>query len=173
MAGSRPDVKLGWLASAEAAWARQPEQHAAPGCLGWIPYPLPAFRVLLAAAIAAGHGPFVDLGCGIGTKVLAAAGQGLRGYGVEIVPAYVREAARLGAPVVVGDVRGWPVCRAGIVYLNHPLASDIDQALLEERVQAQMRPGSVLVQVNSVMLPGPGWEIIRIVGDGDVAAVKL
>lgn len=146
----------------EAEWLdRFPELRADPVAFGWEPYPLGEFRRLLAAAIpAAPPGAFLDAGCGVGTKCVAAADAGLPAEGVEVVPEYAGAAAELGVTVHVADLRGWGgFAGYAIVYLNCPLRDMGAEAALEAEVQAAMAPGAVLIQVNDCGAPA-GWAVI-------------
>jgi hypothetical protein len=149
--------------------------HVQEGCLGWLPYPLREWRLLMEAARANGAlGPYLELGSGIGTKVLAARDLGYDGYGVENNPVLVREAERLGAQTALDDVRTASVVHAGIVYVNHPLAAEEDEMALERRVQAELKPGAVLIQVRSGHHPhGSHWELLKQIRTGDVAWRKI
>ena len=74
--------------------------HEAKGAFRYIPYRINAFLEQLQVAITArsilGKGlKFIDVGCGIGTKVLLAQLQGCEAYGLEINPKYVAVARRL------------------------------------------------------------------------------
>ena len=156
-----------------ADWEDEWAGHPTPGTVGFIPYPLPEFRILLKAAIAAARFPaptFIDLGAGIGSKVETAAQLGCKEpLGVEIYPAYIAEARRKGVcGVHYGDVRKTPVAGYGIVYLNHPLAVASEQLALEARIAAELSPGSVWICVHGLTVTAAGahWETIFTTGRG-------
>jgi SAM-dependent methyltransferase len=131
---------------------------------GWEPYPPAEFVRLLYIAMARNQGPFIDLGCGIGTKVLLAEAIGLKALGVELFPAYAAEAKRLGANVVRWDLRDGPpdptIRKCGIVYINHPFRDTVAEDILELRVQEVMAPGAVLITVNNIRTEPEDWDVI-------------
>lgn len=161
------------IGAAEAYWHDRPVDGVPPGCLPWIPYPAAEFLLLLETALpVVPVATFLDVGCGIGTKCMMAVQHGLAAAGVEIVPAYIAEACRRGVHVFRADARTWDGYGGcwGVVYVNHPLAGDADEAVLERRIQAEMPPGSVLITVNSAA--PPAWPVLARAGDADLAAVK-
>jgi len=155
------------LGELEQAWTGR---QGPPG-IGWIPYPLPQFRILLAAAMGTftSAPSFCDFGAGIGTKVLTAAQMGCRpANGCETFPAYLAEARRIHADVVRLDVRACPAAGHHIVYLNHPLADATEERALEARIAAELSPGCVLIGVH-LLSPAPcgaHWETICTTRDG-------
>jgi trans-aconitate methyltransferase len=117
---------------------------------------------------------FLDLGAGIGTKVLIAAQLGYQAMGVEVVPAYLSKAREIGANVAYGDVRSTSVRGFGIVYLNHPLADACEENALEARVLAELSPGAALINVHSPndRPRGAHWRTIAITADQSGYAVQ-
>ena len=162
------------LEELEAWWHDRPVEGVLPGCLPWLPYSLTQFRVLLAEAVQAARGrTFLDAGCGIGTKCLEAGNRGLLAAGMDIVLVYLAQAALLNVACFCADARTWNGYSSwDIVYLNHPLADDSEEALLERYVQDQMRPGQVLMTVNSMAPPVSGWRLIASLEVHDLVAVK-
>jgi trans-aconitate methyltransferase len=122
---------------------------------------------------AAGANRFLDLGAGIGTKVKIAAQMGYGAMGVDIIPAYISEARRIGAPVTFCDVRKAPVAGFAVVYMNHPLADQAEQNALEARVLAELSPAAVLINVHSVSdrPRGAHWRTLATTSDGTGYAV--
>lgn len=114
---------------------------------GWAPYGLDDFLRLLDYAIrVAPRASFVDIGCGIGTKCLAAQARGLSAYGIDCVPEYVRSARDNGVEAVIVDARTWTgFSEFGIVYVSHPLRDPAAEGALERRVFRQMASGSVFM----------------------------
>jgi len=152
-------VDLARIAALEADWlTRLPRVRAHLEFYGWEPYDLGEFTRLLDAAIPhAARRSFLDAGCGIGTKCLAAASRGLTAEGVELVPAYAARTRRLGVTVHKADVRGWPhYADYGIVYVNCPLKGEAAEARFERWLHGQMAPGAVLISVNDCAAPR-GW----------------
>jgi hypothetical protein len=158
----------------EEEWASRDIETPA-GCLRWLPYPLADWHKLMQKVIETGPRgcTYLELGAGIGTKVLAARRLGIDGYGIEINPVYVDEAMRIGAQVALGDVRKASVSGHGVVYLNHPLADETAERELEQRVQAELSPGAILVQVRSALVPaGSHWELLGRLNAQDLAVRK-
>lgn len=129
---------------------------------GWEPYPATSFVNLLTVAMSVNHGKFIDVGCGIGTKVRIAEFMGLEAYGVELFAQYVEEARSIGVNVQAYDIRedGFDYSQYGIIYINHPLRDTHAQDLLEYRIQDQMDPGAVLITVNNIRTMPEDWEMI-------------
>jgi SAM-dependent methyltransferase len=164
------------LHALEMEWAGRMTEGVPLDCIRFIPYPMGRFRLLLETAMAHGSGPFLDLGAGIGTKVLAAKEAGLDAHGIELVPAYLAEAERIGADVRPGDIRHIQASRLalyGIIYLNHPLAGAEATQALENRVRVALRPGGVLICVNGELPAPAGAHWLSLVQlDGSAYAVK-
>ena len=159
------------LDTSERAWntrnVRYPRQDAVP----FLPFPIPDFIPLLAAAVMVapcqlpefGEFPpttFLDIGAGTGTKIrLAQALFGLKGGGIEIVPEFVAEARARGIRVEAVDAfdfKGYG--SVDIVYMNRP-STLMDE--LEGLVMEQMAPGAVLILVNGRNDPGKaGWLMV-------------
>lgn len=131
---------------------------------GWEPYPAASFVNLLTIAMGQtrNQGMFIDVGCGIGTKVRIAEAMGLDAYGVELFPEYVAEARRTGMRVQQYDVRtdGFDYSRYDIVYINHPLRDTVAQDAVEYRLQDRMKPGAVLITVNNIRTMPLEWDMI-------------
>jgi SAM-dependent methyltransferase len=164
------------IADLEDEWSQTANEAAALGQIGFLPYPLDGFRYLLQMVrpfLPPAHS-FLDLGAGIGTKVLIAAQLGYQAMGVEVVPAYLTKAREIGANVAYGDVRSTSVRGFGIVYLNHPLAVADEQADLEARIRAELSPGAALICVNSPSPKpcGAHWRTIATTSDQTGYAVQ-
>ena len=118
-----------------------------------------ARRILLAR----GHdGPvrFLDMGCGAGTKVLAASAVFEIAHGGEYSPKYVAQArsffTRLGAdPDVILETNALTFddyASYDVIYFYRPL-KNIDLAVqMEERILDQARPGTLLIAPLNVTL---------------------
>jgi SAM-dependent methyltransferase len=117
---------------------------------------LPAFEA--ARANLAPGARFLDVGCGLGVKVLRAASAGLDAWGLELRPRYAELARKLGAQVIDGDARQWDgYGEFDCVFLFHLLRDYEPELDLERQVAGAMRPGTVL------MLFGvwrPEWEVL-------------
>lgn len=163
------------IADWEDEWAAKP---GPPGRIGFIPYPLDGFRTLLKAALATRPATpsFLDLGAGIGSKLVVASQMGCKPVnGVEVVASYVAEARRRQLPVAFMDVTCAPVAFHAIVYLNHPLADPAAERALEERVHAELSPHALLIQVRGLTpIPhGAHWQTICQLNETDAVARKL
>jgi hypothetical protein len=140
-------------------WAQKEIPHP-PDCFGWSPYPLGLFAPLLEAALAHSKGPrFLDVGSGIGTKLLLARQAGLDPEGVEQIEEFAVFADRLGFTTHRADVRGWDGYDGyDIVYVNHPLINTELEEPFELWLHEQLKPGTVLMQANDCV--APDWPAI-------------
>ena len=131
---------------------------AAPGCFGWEPSDIDVFARLLFAAWNVTPGRrFLEVGCGIGTKMALAESVGFNAHGIEILPDLVAEALREGLNVVEADARFWRgYADFDTVYVNHPLLDQTAEQEFERELHRVMKPGSVLVAVNDCGSP-EGW----------------
>lgn len=138
----------------------------------WIPYPLIKFARMLVVAVKVNPGPLIELGAGIGTKVLMARAMGIEAYGIENNPVYLAEAQRLGANVSAGDIRDFDVKPYGIVYTYHPLYPEAAEAGYEGYLQGSMQVGSVFICPKVAHRPGSRWRVLADLYDEDLIAVK-
>lgn len=117
-------------------------------------------RLLLAAWNVTPGRRFLEVGCGIGTKMQLAQNLGFNTFGIEIVPELAAEARREGLNVIGVDARSWPgYAEFDTVYVNHPLLDSSAEQEFERELHQAMRPGSVLVAVNDCG-PPEGWESV-------------
>jgi len=89
---------------------------------------------------------FMDVGCGIGTKLAIAHHLGWQVSGIEKHEPYARAARDLipEASVQVVDAFDCETFDADVVYMYRPMRSDHDQERLETHVLAHSRPGTVM-----------------------------
>lgn len=134
------------------------------GTYGYIPLPNKEFLPSLTAAYEY-LGPsarFIDVGCGVGTKVIRASRLGWDAYGIEINPRFVRLAQRFGAAAIEADARTWNgYADFDCVFMFH-LLTDVDQEReLEYKVMEAMKPGALLI-LYGIINPriDEGWEEI-------------
>lgn len=151
------------IAALEAAWQHRVPVREPGEFWDWQPADLGVFARLLAAAVP--HCPpgrtFCDVGCGIGTKCLLAEAAGIPAAGIDRVPEYLAEAARLGVAVTLADARTYRRYRShGIVYVNHPLRDSAAEEVLERYIHAEMAPGAVLMAYNAGCFPPDTWREI-------------
>ncbi len=104
---------------------------------------LPGIRA--ASAMTAGR-RFLDVGCGIGTKLALMAGLGWEVAGIDRHPPYIESALDLcpEAELTVADLRDTETFDADLVYMYRPGVSDETASALEAHVEARVRPGTVL-----------------------------
>jgi len=148
------------LGEREALWLRR--VAAAPGCFGWEPSDIDVFgRLLLAAWNVTSGRRFLEVGCGIGTKMQLAESLGFSAYGIEILPELVAEARNEGLDVVEADARSWRgYAEFDTVYVNHPLLDSGAEEAFERELHQAMKPRSVLVAVNDCGPPADWKPVI-------------
>jgi hypothetical protein len=146
------------ITALEASWLGRVATTARDRYFDWQPAAPALFTRLLAAClphVPPGNRTFIDAGCGIGTKCLLAGRYGLAAHGIDRVPEYVAEAARLGVSAelaLIEDYTGF--ARYGLVYVDHPAVGGGDEARLEAGIHAQMAPRSVLMAMSYDLAPG-------------------
>lgn len=115
--------------------------------LPFLPYDLNRFRDYLERTLALFTPKrFVDIGCGIGTKLLLVQRErGIPVFGIDRVPRYVAEARSLGVHAEVADAFEWDGYQAGdLVYMYRPCEHWDDQLSLERVIRERLKRGSVL-----------------------------
>lgn len=132
----------------EAAWL--PAEWFPRAELHWYE-PLRVDHFLEALEMATAHAPgrkYLEVGCGIGTKLVLARSLGLDVTGIEIREPYVA-AARYLSPetnVLLGDARGFDNYRDyDIVYAYRPVVGEAGQAAFEEYLARALRTDAVLI----------------------------
>lgn len=129
----------------------------------WMPSDPAQFLVLLIEAIAEAPGDtFLEVGCGIGTRMLLAQELfGLKCYGIEREHEYIKQAWGLGLTAEPVDALGWQSYRDfGIVFFNRPFQDTVKQAQLERQVWEDMAPGAVVIAMNLLAPPPSAWIIV-------------
>jgi trans-aconitate methyltransferase len=130
----------------------------------WMPMPVADYLVLLIEAITeAGDGDFLEIGCGIGTRMLLAREIfGLDVHGFDRVPDYIQQARTLGLQhAEVADAAHWTGYeKYAIVFFNRPFRNRAAQAELEARVWLEMAPGAVVIAANLEAPPPSSWFIV-------------
>jgi SAM-dependent methyltransferase len=157
-------VNLEELEALEAEWLRRnylEDPHEA--LWKWAPTPLPKFIEMLAYATLVreiadlDRAPrFFEAGCGIGTKLYVAKHEfGLDELGWELFPEYVKQAQELGVNVQQHDLRAeepaWH--KFDIVFISRPFKDETEEHAWEERIQAAMQPGAVLMASYAAVKP--------------------
>lgn len=131
----------------EAAWLPV-EQYAHPEFYDYQATPLPLFMdgLLLLREIAPG-GRFLDVGSGIGTKLIIANQMGFEVHGIE-VRSYYLAISRLLCPeaqVELADARGYAgYGNFDVIFCYRPLIREDAQRALEILLTEQMRPNAIL-----------------------------
>lgn len=128
---------------------------------GWIPFPADCFVEILTDAFRAlGNETgksFLDVGCGIGTKVLLAATM-FDAHGIEISEEHLELSHRLGCPTNrtfkadALDYNGYH--RFDFIYFYRPIRDEEIQTCLEEHIRKSMKVGAVIAPMLSVQ----DWE---------------
>ena len=112
------------VAKLDKEWQRGDVGHDDARYTPWMPNPSwPDYVALLAEAMPDVEGPrFLEVGCGIGTRMLIAREMfGLDVSGIERVPEYVAQAKELGLSVECTDALGWEGYGTfDVVWLNRP-----------------------------------------------------
>lgn len=104
---------------------------------------------------------FLDVGSGIGTKMVLASALGYAVTGVELRPEYAEASRELcpEAEVVCADAFEWSgYGTADVVYSYRPCLDLEDQAGLTKRIVAEMKPGALLF-----LAGGPDPEGLEVV----------
>jgi SAM-dependent methyltransferase len=154
-------VDLAGITSLELSWLNRVAISERDKYFDWQPADPAIFMQLLELClphVPPGNLTFLDAGCGIGTKCLLAAQSGLAAYGIDRVPEYLEEAARLGVDCELALAEDYQhYADFGLVYCNHPMVCGPgceDEAVLEHYIHVQMAPGSVLMFANYDLAPG-------------------
>lgn len=124
-----------------------------------------AARALLRSLGVGPGGVVVDLGCGRGGVLVAAAGLGATARGVDLLPAHVdaisAAAYRAGVTVDVGDARHVAdavIADADVVWLSWVTWSAATRAAVTARLQA-MKPGAYVVGI-AHGVDDPAFEVV-------------
>jgi SAM-dependent methyltransferase len=100
---------------------------------------------------------FLDVGCGLGTKLHAAARVGFRPFGIDVNPRYVDIALQMGEQAAVADGRTFPhYADYDVVYWYTPMHQTEPMNDLERAIVAGVRPGCVLFPARGTLyVTGP------------------
>lgn len=147
------DLDREWIA--HPAGRDEPERS-----LPWMPFPVFDFIALTAEALPEASGEkFLDVGCGIGTKMLLADQIfGLDTFGIERVPEYARQARQLGLAVTTGDALTWDKYgEFDLIFLNLTFRDPGLQNQLEQKAWSDAKSGAVVIGVNLLGRPPESW----------------
>lgn len=173
------DTALVAMTALEHKYASR-EDSESPDSWGYLAYPHVLFGQMLDAAVKAADAErprMIDLGCGIGTKLLAAERAGCEALGIEHDPRLAEEALKLGATVYEADLadpgtwRG-PVSETDIVFCNSPFRDPVLEIAFEAGLADAMKPGAVLMLGNKAGPDPAGWERLTTVIERDGAWKK-
>lgn len=136
----------------ETRWL--PETEEIEGSYAWESLPMQEFIPGLEESLVVPPGKFLDVGCGIGSKLLVAQSYGFQVSGLEVRPEYVSVARIIcpNADVILGDAMEFT--RYGeydFIYCYRPFKEDSKEDQLEDRIIAQMKSGAW------VFLPHRNW----------------
>lgn len=147
-------------------------QRGKDGEFHYIPLSLKRFEIQLKSALAVyGKRPeqtlhFVDVGCGIGTKLIAASDYSFRGLklsGVEKNARYVGiarkllESAEVKAEIIQCDALTHDYAPYDLIYFYCPLCDPKKQAELEVRILTTAHKGALILP-NLAKLSEPSWK---------------
>lgn len=169
-----PDPRVIREVLALAGLEHEQSQKRIPGAsaeyLPWMPFQIPEFLALLAEAIPAAPGyRFLEVGAGVGTKMLLARELfGLDVTGIEISPALAVKAASLsGAEIECGDALDYNwYDEADLIWFYRPCRDPDTQAALEKTVWDGMAPGAVVICASYEARP-PAGRFFPILEDMD------
>lgn len=143
----------------EAAWLPT-ELSKHPEFFDYQPTPMPTFVEDLEVAIRHASGSrYLEVGCGIGTKMIIAQAAGLEVHGIESREQYVATARHLcpEATIEIADARHYGNYRAfDIVFCYRPLISEDGMERLERFLDAELDKNVVLILPYRSMHPY-GW----------------
>ncbi len=151
---------LAELARLDREWMIVPAGHDDVRSVPWMPFPMHDFIALVAEALPeAGGDRFLEIGCGIGTRMKAASVIfGLDVHGVERVPEYAAEAVKLGMDAEVTDALTYDgYGKYDIIWFNRPFRDPELQRQLEARVWDQVASGAVVICANLEAPPPANW----------------
>ena len=103
---------------------------------------------------------FLDVGCGVGHKILLAGEMGYDAYGLEIVNGYIEEGRKLlqlfgvekaRQRFIGGDALEYnDYNRFRVLFCSRPFVDDELQKQLQDRIVSQVRPGTVIILPNGI-----------------------
>jgi len=150
-------------AQMELAWKNKIQQSRADRKLftGWMPFPIFEYAGLVLEALPEVNGnEFLEIGCGIGTKMLLTAEliPELRVSGIERNEEYAAAARRLSLNVAIADALNWNgYAGPDWIWFNRVFRDVAAQADLEAKVLAETKPGVVLMCANLETGPPRSW----------------
>ena len=150
----------------EREQSRQPAPAGDRRYLPWMPFQIPEFLALLAEAIPATTGSrFLEIGAGIGTKMLLAREIfGLDVTGIEISDEHAQAALSQGLDVLTCDALDFTGYGAyDLIWFYRPVRDPDLQAALEKAVWDGMSPGAVVICAALEAPPSPArfWPVLE------------
>lgn len=165
----------------ESLRGTEPRSHAGKRYFSYAPLDIQAFCAFLEQARKLADAPyermprFLDVGCGVGTKLVLARRFGFDAYGIEACAGYAEAAKKVAeycgepdAAEKVFHVDAFDMTcydRYDVVYFSRLINDNARQAQLEQHIYKRLRPGALVIPVFTV--PKKPWtEYIELVGDG-------
>lgn len=143
-------LERGWYG---AEFWDDPREHI------YAPWPIKEFVTALSTVREATENvAYLEVGCGIGSKLVLAAFMGFDVTGIEKRERYVAVARHLcpEARVEVAEARGYGYRAFDVIYCYRPFVDDDLEAALEAEITAGSRPGTILILPDRD--PGPSWQ---------------
>lgn len=118
----------------------------------WMPFQAAEFTAMMAECVAVTNGgKFLDVGSGIGTKVLLAREVfGMTAEGIEIDRVMAEYALNEGRFTICADALDWPYDFYDVIWMYRPFRDGLLQAKLEHLIFEQVKPGAIVA--------GGAWE---------------
>jgi SAM-dependent methyltransferase len=145
-----------------------------PTYLPWMPFQIGEFTSFMTEIVAEANGSwFLDIGCGIGTKMLLARELfGLDPHGIEVDIAMAKRAStKFPYAVICADALAdfYAYTAADIIWMYRPFRNAELQDKLEAQVMESMKPGAILAGAKWQMdRPPKGW--ITVIDDWELKA---
>ena len=116
---------------------------------------------------------FIDCGAGLGVIAMLARGLGFRSCGIELCPRYVAIAQRLfpWAQTFEGNVLSYPhYAEHDVIFYYGPLKDADLQAQFEHKVEADAKPGTIIIANRKVSDQWHGSSLFRVLKDDGVGS---
>jgi SAM-dependent methyltransferase len=145
LATAKYEVAVGAaIANLEQRWL--PEPHGIDGLYGYVPLPLSEFLSGITSVDLSTPGSFLDVGCGLGVKLVIMRSLGWRVAGIDIHQPYLDAAAELcpDADLTCADLRDTQSFDVDFVFMFRPAIDDAMERECETHLLERLEPGTVL-----------------------------